>query len=85
VPSLRDILDGQVTVSQIRNLSIEDLLERAPVGLDLEPVQRCLQAGADDGIPLSEVAVQHAVETSVLISADKAVNSTSVEGAGNIS
>jgi FlaA1/EpsC-like NDP-sugar epimerase len=39
LPNLRDILDGRVTVSQIRNLAIEDLLPRAPVGLDPAPVR----------------------------------------------
>lgn len=44
VPSFRDILSGQVEVSQIRSLAIEDLLERTPVGLDHAPV-RSLVAG----------------------------------------
>jgi FlaA1/EpsC-like NDP-sugar epimerase len=43
LPNLRDILDGTVKVSQIRNLSIEDLLPRAPVGLDPEPVRALVQ------------------------------------------
>jgi FlaA1/EpsC-like NDP-sugar epimerase len=34
LPNLRDLLDGTVTVTQIRNLAVEDLLARAPVGLD---------------------------------------------------
>ena len=34
LPNLRDILDGQVRISQIRGLAVEDLLARAPVGLD---------------------------------------------------
>jgi FlaA1/EpsC-like NDP-sugar epimerase len=34
LPNLRDILDGRVGMSQVRNLSIEDLLARAPIGLD---------------------------------------------------
>jgi FlaA1/EpsC-like NDP-sugar epimerase len=44
LPNLRDVLDGNVTVSQIRELKIEDLLPRAPVGLDPAPV-RALIAG----------------------------------------
>jgi FlaA1/EpsC-like NDP-sugar epimerase len=32
LPNLRDVVDGKVGLSQIRNLSIEDLLERAPIG-----------------------------------------------------
>jgi FlaA1/EpsC-like NDP-sugar epimerase len=39
LPSLRDLLDGKVTVGQIRTLSIEDLLERAPVTLDRNVIQ----------------------------------------------
>jgi FlaA1/EpsC-like NDP-sugar epimerase len=42
LPSLRDIIDGSVTVSEIRGLRIEDLLSRAPVGLDPEPLRRLI-------------------------------------------
>jgi FlaA1/EpsC-like NDP-sugar epimerase len=43
-PNLRDILDGKVTVSQIRSLAVEDLLERMPVNLDLTPVREMLRS-----------------------------------------
>lgn len=43
LPSLRDILDGTVKVSQIRSLSIEDLLPRAPVGLDPAPLHALIR------------------------------------------
>lgn len=43
LPNFRDVLDGRVTVSQIRSLSIEDLLERIPVGLDPVPVRRLIR------------------------------------------
>ncbi|HEY3383855.1 MAG TPA: nucleoside-diphosphate sugar epimerase/dehydratase [Vicinamibacterales bacterium] len=39
LPNLRDVLDGRVSVSQIRELAIEDLLPRAPVGLDATPIR----------------------------------------------
>ena len=42
LPNLRDVLDGKVTVGQIRNLSIEDLLDRVPVELDPEPVRHLI-------------------------------------------
>ena len=38
LPNLRDLLDGQSAVSQLRNLALEDLLPRAPVGLKPQPV-----------------------------------------------
>jgi FlaA1/EpsC-like NDP-sugar epimerase len=42
LPNLRDMLNGAVKTSQIRSLSIEDLLARPPVDLDPEPVSRLI-------------------------------------------
>jgi FlaA1/EpsC-like NDP-sugar epimerase len=63
LPNLRDILDGAVTVNQIRRLAIEDLLPRAPVGLDEAPLRdllvgrRVLVTGAGGSIG-SELCLQ---------------------------
>jgi FlaA1/EpsC-like NDP-sugar epimerase len=43
LPNLSDILDGRVTVSQIRSLETEDLLNRAPVGLDTHAVRQLIR------------------------------------------
>jgi FlaA1/EpsC-like NDP-sugar epimerase len=43
LPNLGDVLAGKVTVNQIRELSIVDLLERAPVGLDPGPVRHLIE------------------------------------------
>lgn len=43
LPNLRDIVNGMVTVSQIRALSVEDLLPRVQVGLDAEPIRALVE------------------------------------------
>jgi FlaA1/EpsC-like NDP-sugar epimerase len=43
VPDLHSILEGQVEITKIRNLAVEDLLERAPVGLDVTPLRRLIK------------------------------------------
>jgi FlaA1/EpsC-like NDP-sugar epimerase len=43
LPSFRDLLDGKVSVGQIRTLSIEDLLERAPVTLDRDVIRGLIE------------------------------------------
>jgi FlaA1/EpsC-like NDP-sugar epimerase len=39
VPALRDVIHGKVSVSQFRNVRVEDLLGRDPVDLDLQAVK----------------------------------------------
>ena len=39
LPTLGNLKNGKVVLSQIHDLSVEDLLERLPVGLDVGPVQ----------------------------------------------
>lgn len=43
VPNLHSILENQTEIANIRNLTVEDLLERAPVGLDVTPLRQLIQ------------------------------------------
>ena len=43
IPTLQDILDNRVEISRVRNLSVQDLLSRGPIGLDPEPIRRFLK------------------------------------------
>jgi len=43
LPNLQDILHGKVQISQIRDLAVEDLLQRAPVGLNPQRVRSLIE------------------------------------------
>jgi FlaA1/EpsC-like NDP-sugar epimerase len=67
LPRERDLPNGRVGVSQIRNLSVEDLLERTPVGLNIETVHKLVNgrkilitgAGGSIGSELSRQIAKH--------------------------
>ncbi len=42
VPGLYEMIDGQVTVEQLRNIDLEDILRREPIQLDIEQITNCL-------------------------------------------
>lgn len=81
LPNLRDILDGRVAVNQIRTLVVEDLLPRAPVGLDPAPVQhliagkRILVTGAGGSIGAELSRQMAALRPRELILLDRYENS----------
>jgi len=67
LPHAAQLPGGTVGVRQIQNLSVEDLLERLPVGMDLAPVQNYVQgkrvlitgAGGSIGSELSRQIAQY--------------------------
>ena len=42
IPAMSDLIDGKITISQIRDVDINDLLGRAPVTLDTEAIDNFL-------------------------------------------
>ena len=75
LPNLSDVLEGRVTVSHVRNLSLEDLMARRPIGLDPEPLARMIRgqrvlvtgAGGSIGSELSRQLAKLDPEDLVLI------------------
>ena len=66
LPSLSDIVDGKVSVTQIREMEVEDLLRRAPKDLDQRQIMRSIKgksvmitgAGGSIGSELSRQVVR---------------------------
>jgi FlaA1/EpsC-like NDP-sugar epimerase len=81
VPRLSDILDGRVTLSQVHDLRVEDLLGRTPVGLDMEAAKTLIKgrrilitgAGGSIGSELSRQVL--ALEPSSLVLFERYENS----------
>lgn len=74
LPNLRDFLDDKSVVSQIRNLGLEDLLTRAPVGLKPQAVRHLIVgkrilvtgAGGSIGSELSRQIAEFQPDTLIL-------------------
>lgn len=63
VPNLRDLVGGRVAISQVRDVALEDLLPRAPFGLDGRRVEelvggRCIMVTGAGGSIGSELCRQ---------------------------
>jgi FlaA1/EpsC-like NDP-sugar epimerase len=75
VPHLSEIINGRISVSKLRNVQIEDLLERDEVVLDVEPVKSLLSgktilvtgAGGSIGSEICRQIVHHPVKKLILL------------------
>ncbi len=88
LPGIDKLRDNQLRVSQIQNLSVEDLLDRLPVGLDLSAVRELIRgkrvlitgAGGSIGAELTRQIARYAPGRLVLLdNAESALYDISME------
>ena len=81
VPGPRELVDGSVTLNQVRKVRIEDLLDRHPVKIDINKIQELIQnkvvlitgAGGSIGSELSRQILR--LKPKKLVCLDRAENS----------
>lgn len=74
LPALSDIIDGKVSVSQIKPLSLEDLLQREPVRTDIQSVKDYIEgksvlvtgAGGSIGSELCRQIIEYGPSTLIM-------------------
>ena len=75
IPGIYELLSGQVSVSQIRNVDIEDLLRREPVEIEADEVIRMVEgkrvlvtgAGGSIGAEICRQVAQHGASELILL------------------
>ncbi len=81
IPPLHEIVEGRINLAKIHQVSIEDLLRRTPVNLDLKEIERIVRrqtvmvtgAGGSIGSELCRIIVR--LKPATLILVDQAENS----------
>ena len=79
LPSISDLMDGNVTLSDIQEVKIEDLLGREPVEIDFRAIKHFLSgkrvlitgAGGSIGAELSRAVLQFKTKSLVLLDIDE--------------
>jgi len=79
LPSVTDLLNGKVTLSDIQEIKLEDLLGRSPVKIDFSAIKRFIQekkilitgAGGSIGVQLVKTVLQFNPRTLVAIDIDE--------------
>jgi len=75
IPGVYELLSGQVSVNQVRNVEIEDLLRREPVEIEADEVARMVRgkrvlvtgAGGSIGLEICKQVAQHGAAELVLL------------------
>src|SRR5262249_13599555 len=81
LPNLGDLIDGKMELSQIRSLSVDDLLTRAPIGLARDPLRhliggrRVMVTGAGGAIGSGLCRQRRRAEPAALVMLERYENS----------
>lgn len=89
VPGMYQLVNGEVTISKLRRVELQDLLGRDPIQVNLGEICGYINdktvlvtgGGGSIGSELCRQIARHGVKRFVLISTDKAVNPTNIMGA----